>query len=713
MMERLLLSDLKEEIAQMQYEISATYAPPALPSPRSSFPPQLIKTPLTYRSESSDNSNPASIHSELRNLPVSKLSPSCENHPQNNNTSMFPLKSSQFHPLIPSPHSRDVIKSKLNPSIPSPPDNLSSCMHQSSTLEKEEISNSSDSIYSNYCSPGVIGLISSKRPLRNESRTSELKRFKRAERQSSPSKPVVADKAKDTVENFDIESELTPNFIMKKVTSNIAEGPVLKHINANISICSSNNSSPSEIVAESPAAMGIEYFAASYQKKSDEEEGDKETNDENSESYDEWLCIQKALEEHNTRPLGHHLDIRKPIVSPLPSDIFPSSSPKVVAHHFSDIFSAPDNSIGNTNAPSPLSELFNSDHGSNKPQLDLFNDNEAGVVKNGPDTVESRLEALFEGTNTESEDALDNASFLHKNPEMSYEMVQALQVSVASSKQRQWNSNCTELIDSNDAAVNSNLVYSKRQCVTAAFNDNSDASRWMMDCQQETFEFESISSCESSSQKGQSQEINGSKRIWNADILDGSGGDSNKPTMPQIPHNRAHDAVLSHHHHHHHPELSQSQQQIHHHTTNLHNDANYDHLEGATVNFDEEISQQVQNAIDSILNLQSIDGDFSLDQTIGSLLNENPSLQHLQHQRPPSATKRKYNPHHSQSNVNENHQVNDIGGCLIGGSGHTSSLDDSPTCQSLAQAGNSDSNTSLSDNFGSGIDDTVKSIMTS
>lgn len=364
-----------------------------------------------------------------------------------------------------------------------------------------------------------------------------------------------------------------------------------------------------------------------------------------TEPYDEWLCIQKALEEHNTRPLGHHLDNRK---GPVPVDLFHPHH-EVHKEAFNDLFANQSNAA----APSPLSELFSDQP---KPNMDDI------FAPQKSDMVESRLEALFEGTNTESEDALDNASFLHKNPEISYEMVQAL-----SAGKRQWAGNCGEIMESPNT---SNFVVSKRQCLTSggvadgggSFTENSDNSRWMMDCQQDSFEFESISSCESSSQPATSE-----KRIWN-------GGEIGLAVEPEKIHLDGGNGGYDHH---------------------------------AAVAFDEDISQQVQNAIDSILNLQGMESDFSLDQTIGSLLSDNsPSV------RPPSAAKRKYIPNH----VNMvNHDS--LGGCLIGGSTqHGGSLDDSPT-QSLAQASSSSgANTPISqDAFGSssGLDETVKSIMTS
>jgi hypothetical protein len=165
-------------------------------------------------------------------------------------------------------------------------------------------------------------------------------------------------------------------------------------------------------------------------------------------------------------------------------------------------------------------------------------------------------------------------------------------------------------------------------------------------------------------------------------------------------------------------------------------------------NFEEDIHRQVQNAIDSILNLQNSDQElhFSLDQGM-SFLVESPlggsvgasgesstsTTTSQTTQRPPSVAKRKYSQRHQR--------LDDISDCLIGGG---SNLSNSPSPNSMnhtnssiftcggggggtttTQSGPSTSSSASSvggagggaGEFGVGvgslIDETVKSIITS
>lgn len=314
------------------------------------------------------------------------------------------------------------------------------------------------------------------------------------------------------------------------------------------------------------------------------------------------------------------------------------------------------------------------------------------------------------GTNTESEDALDNASFLHKNSQITYEMMQQMQVSVTG--KRQWQENC-EMLPSPTLPPTQSMLYNnsgpngdsnKRQCLTgngSGFTDtNSDNARnWMMDCPQDSFEFESISSCESSSQPS-SNTGNAGVNKWNGDVQA-------------------------------HAPLHQQMQGVLHHTPS--NVPHFDHHLSGTgaVNFDEDISQQVQNdlqsAIDNLLNLQESDSlPFSLDQTIGSFLVDNGLANasnniphhnmHQQHASQQQLHLAKSSQKYVRNPINIEVPNHDIGGCLIGGN-----LDDSPTGQLQVTTTHHNSNTNSgpttpisSNEYGGGlVDDTVKSIMTS
>lgn len=184
MIDRLLVSDIKEEIAQMQYEISAAYAPPVPP------PPQLITTPTGFDATKI-------VNSPLQQLKIDPSAPSSPQfspraRPHNHHLLVkTPTMSPHLHhsprSLPPSP------SSKMAPS----PKSLPSCMHSYPVVVK--------------CCDTA----------KKESATSELKRFKRNKATVAVQPAAAEATSKKIAEDFDIESELTPNFIMKKCdTSN-------------------------------------------------------------------------------------------------------------------------------------------------------------------------------------------------------------------------------------------------------------------------------------------------------------------------------------------------------------------------------------------------------------------------------------------------------------------------------------------------------------
>jgi hypothetical protein len=85
-------------------------------------------------------------------------------------------------------------------------------------------------------------------------------------------------------------------------------------------------------------------------------------------------------------------------------------------------------------APSPLTELFQTNEmggvGNDVSVRALFSGSQkiGGRCKNtnhdDDDIVESRLEALFKDTVAGGDTALDNASFLQKNPPINYDLMQ-------------------------------------------------------------------------------------------------------------------------------------------------------------------------------------------------------------------------------------------------------------------------------------------------
>lgn len=131
-------------------------------------------------------------------------------------------------------------------------------------------------------------------------------------------------------------------------------------------------------------------------------------------------------------------------------------------------------------------------------------------------------------------------------------------------------------------------------------------------------------------------------------------------------------------------------------------------LSNTSTNCDDDINRHVQNAIDSILNLQNSESDslnFTLDQSMGSFLGENTS---------DSTTTVENNGHHNHNNNNHHNHIDDIvGGCLIGGGPVGDQDDDSSIIPPDGGVVNSVSGGGVDFSCVAGIDDTVKSIMTS
>lgn len=151
--------------------------------------------------------------------------------------------------------------------------------------------------------------------------------------------------------------------------------------------------------------------------------------------------------------------------------------------------------------------------------------------------------------------------------------------------------------------------------------------------------------------------------------------------------------IASHHHHHHH---------------NMANLSGSSGLSNTSTNCDDDINRHVQNAIDSILNLQNSESDslnFTLDQSMGSFLGENTS---------DSTTTVENHNHNNNNHHNHNHIDDIVGGCLIGGGPVGDQDDDSSIIPPVVgSSGVSGGGGSVDFSCVASIDDNVKSIMTS
>ncbi|XP_055677933.1 mucin-2 isoform X2 [Lutzomyia longipalpis] len=600
---------------------------------------------------------------------------------------------------------------------------------------------------------------------------------------------------KKEMEQFDIESEITPSFIMKK--------------------CESAPTKNQDLV-EDGYQFGLDYYQQQQQQQQqDVAIKDAEPPDEDSkpEPYDEWLCIQKELgyiSESNKRnemklseismgtspnssPLDHSKSVEKQL-----SEIFDHHSPKSVEHQLNDLFNPPSTSAkSNTESivtsNSPLSEFFNTDSivgnaGDKSVETRLEAMFGEAPEDDKADLVETRLEALFQGATQDS-----TTSYTAINPHTANNLHPGMLQS--NMNKRQWNNGDILMSPASGNDSGESTCFPKRSFMGTAADNFVDSTthmgnnnRWMSDYSNTpTMDHHphSLDHQQPSSQQydfmgdtmdcvlgetnqhhhtGEDGTTEINKRLWNGDLLAAHADvvPSKKmcfinkdmldrdfmdmggtPTQHQVS-----EMSMQHHHQMNHTGCG---------SMNTMTMGSAGGAGGAVVasqnnsisismstssNFDEDISRQVQNAIDSILNLQSSEADsfhFSLDQ-MGSFLSDTaltpiiPTLQQQQQQpttsqtsavtRPPSVAKRKQLPathfnHHTHQNQMQQH-LEELSDCLMHGgsaesSGHHIIIDSSPSGSSSSSSTTavSDFNSVTPSHDSAGLDDTVKSIITS
>lgn len=521
---------------------------------------------------------------------------------------------------------------------------------------------------------------------------------------------------KEELDDFDIESEIRPNLIMKKCES-VPLVPAPVHPIA--------KKTPKQREKQREFSPMSDYFNKKVPVKA------KEVKNESQDGSYEWLSIQKELNlqlsgsSNKKEPQGKGKTQPKSLDNDL-SEIFEHhASPKSVEKQLDDLFSSTNKSGDLLNANSPLTEFFHVEATSlNEKTVEnrleaLFGGAEDDSRKSSQqDLVETRLEQLFQGSVAENdESALDNASFLYKNTDMTYEMIQKqIQVSgdnaiASGSNKRQWNGDCDMF-----ASTNASMMFpsasspppSKRACTAAPVSFDN---KWIED----SFDFASEIMSTESSGDGITKH-----RSWNGNI-------DHRETMIggiQSPHqSQFHDAAA----------LQQ-------HSSN-HNMQQAEHLslmdtQMPNLNYDDvdDISRQVQNAIDSILNLQSSDPlTYQLDSSFLELNAitapsgaPNSPINVQQTHAHPTANHNQYQMHPRSDQMHVNHNFNnqksvtipkrkysrmdDIGDCLIGGS----NLDDSPSALALAEThGGESSSASVGEFVNNLLNCEEKSITTS
>jgi hypothetical protein len=493
---------------------------------------------------------------------------------------------------------------------------------------------------------------------------------------------------KEEIDDFDIESEIRPNLIMKKCEV----APLVAAPQPQIA----KKTPRQRQEKEREFSPMSDYFnkKVTVPVKPKEQDG----------SYDEWLSIQKELNLQLTssskkkETKEKHNDL---------SEIFePHASPKSVEKQLDDLFSSANKSNDLLTANSPLTEFFNVEAANlNEKTVEnrleaLFGGEEDSRKSTQQDLVETRLEQLFQGSVAENdESALDNASFLYKSNDMTYEMIQK-QIQVgensSTSNKRQWNGDCDMFSSSNASMMfPSSSPSSKRACTAAPVSSVSFDNKWIED----SFDFATeIMSTESSG-----DDIT-KHRSWNGNIDHPIGG-------IQSPHqNQFHDVQ---------PNMQQQMNLM---------DAQMPNLQYDDV---DDISRQVQNAIDSILNLQSSDPlTYQLDSSFLELNtitapsgapNSPMNIQQHPHQPANQPHMNQYQMHHQMNHGFNNQKpsglpkrkysrMDDIGDCLIGGS----NLDDSPSALAISEAhGGESSSASVGEFVNNLLNCEEKSITTS
>lgn len=519
---------------------------------------------------------------------------------------------------------------------------------------------------------------------------------------------------KQELDDFDIESEIRPNLIMKKCESVPAPHPVYPTV---------AKKQPRQREKEREFSPLSDYFNPRVTANSKNKNEPPKTESHDG-SLDDWLSIQKELSLQITsstsnsslnKKKGEAPKGKKMLDNDLSEMFEQHASPKSVEKQLDDLFSSTSKSSDLLAAASPLTEFFNVEQ-SNLNEKTVENRLEAlfGADDQGKssqqDLVETRLEQLFQGSVAENdESALDNASFLYKNTDMTYEMIQKqIQVSTSlgdngsgsssNANKRQWNNACDLFTNTPSMLFPSSSSpppSAKRPC-TAASSVAFD-NKWIED----SFDF----ATEIMSTENTSDEI-AKHRSWNGNI-------DHRETMiggMQSPHhNQFHMSTNETANIQQHQNQNQTLQQNDQHMNLIDRQDQLMDTQMVNLNYDDvdDISRQVQNAIDSILNLQSSDPlHYQLDSSFlelnaitapsgapNSPINHHQSshsqqIQNSQHigqyhnqrndhqvaaihgfnnQKPANMPKRKYS------------RMDDIGDCLIGGS----NLDNSPSALAL------------------------------
>lgn len=713
MLDRLRVADLRDEIVGMQMEINSllyvTHNEMAVKNEQllQQISPQLVANPISSPINQSQSTIQQPMLEQLTSKPTT------------------PTKV-QFPVLIqPNQILKAMHEQKINHIINIKPEMKLNQLKIMDPTKSESLANRSNSPIQKVQSKFDI--------LKNEPPTNlimnHLNRQQSQPPPLSPRSPTVTKQhpkiAKKEIDDFDIESEILPSVIMKNcenmpttTTTTIPSGvgPSAKKVTK---------------LKERDSEFANEYYSTKCVDKKEKSETSK------IEPYDEWLCIQKELNmqlagsstnyssNKENKKKAKSLKNQSKIVDSELSDIFEANpSPKSVEKQLDDLFNSSNKTNDLMPTPSPLAELFpvevqaTTDKVTVENRLEaLFGESEDESPKNhDEDLVETRLEQLFQGTVAENdESALDNASFLYKSSDITYDLIQQqIHVSTAvegtsNSNKRQWNSGSCDMLPSPNAALMYSTSTAKRACTSGSVS-NYNENKWMVE---DAFDF-ACDSTEMMASESTGEDIT-KQNSWNGDIMGGPEDmeleidNSNKkmcyPTRKQDVHNQ--ESMIGgiqspqEHLQHHHIHLNMNQQQIHHNSIIEHGQHMFDpsqliQHQDMPINFEDDINRQVQNAIDSILNLQNTDAEaalhFPLDPSFlelttaattsnASTMQHNHNHHSYQIQETSLQMQHLQTHHKSMAKRKYSSRLDGGGDCLIGGS----NLDDSPSSLALTE----------------------------
>lgn len=544
MLDRLRVADLKDEIVSLQSELQ-TESNPTL----TTIKKEITTTTTTFQINSTSN--------ELT-VPNTATPQVAQKQPVVMNQYVSLQEPSQ------------ILKAKQEQKIF---ENIRNEQHRFK-VETVEVRSEQKSITGSQSSAGVVFSSQSKFNIVDKTK-SDMSTTNKSHQHQHFASVTMANKPttefKKELEEFDIESEIRPNLIMKKNDM----------INT--------STSPTLSVATTKLAKSKERKEREFSPLSDffnKRANNCKTEVAHDPIYDDWFSVQKE-----SAPKKKDSVKGKKCIDNELSDIFEShASPKTVEKQLDDLFSTNSKSNDLLSASSPLTEFFQVDSSQmneksveNRLEALFGEDDDESRKGSHQDLVETRLEQLFQGSvaNDNDNSVMENPTFLqYKNNSMAYE-IEDKNAQVSNPNKRHWSNGDCDIFGTSNSILFPSSPTSKRVCTTTSVTFDN---KWIEDSFDFTPEINMISNESIGSDISKQRTWNGNMDNRDSNMI------ANIPTTSQfnVPNNHA---------------LSQNNV--------MQNNQSMDLMDAQLPNLSyedpDDISRQVQNAIDSILNLQSSD----------------------------------------------------------------------------------------------------------